>query len=111
MELISGLLHDILYYILYFIDSLFQMTDNLSYKAGFNDMMRGNVLFVSDEGELMSEYCAGGARYTGCVAPIQWNTLSMLETFYYEKCHKYLLENYLPHLYESFYHPSTLNCS
>ena len=103
MVLISGLYHDILYYLLYPINSLFQMTDNLSYKAGFTDQIHGNVLFVDDDGCLMSEYSAGGARYTGCFAPVQWNTLSMVETFYYEKCHKYLLEHYLPHLLESFY--------
>ena len=103
MELTSGLYHDLLYYFLYPINSLFQMTDNLSYKAGFNDMMRGNVLFVDDDGCLMSEYCAGGARYTGSVTPVPWDELSQLEMCYYEKCHKYLLEHYMPHLLEDFY--------
>ena len=103
--------YDILNYLLYPINSLFQMTDNLSYKAGFNDMMRGNVLFVDDDGCLMSEYCAGGARYSGSVTPIDWDNLSTIQMYYYEKCHKYLLEHYLPHLLNDFYPRATLNCS
>ena len=84
------------------------MTDNLSYKAGFCDQVHGNVLFVDDDGCLMSEYAAGGARYTGSVTPVDWDNLSMLEMYYYEKVHKYLLENYLPHLLEDYYPQTTL---
>ena len=83
------------------------MTDNLSYKAGFTEQIKGNVLFVDDDGCLMIEYCAGGVRY-GTAAPVDWDNLSMLEFYYYEKCHKYLLENYLPHLLDDYYSQAVL---
>ena len=71
-------------------------------KLEIHSQLNGNILTVDEDGCLMEEYCAGGARYNN-PQPVDWDNLNQEQFDYCVSKHMFLLAEQLPHLYDDYY--------